>query len=98
MTFDSLSVETQESQEYFGVLFSQSCIMHVADLDPMWCKCLVEDNIMKRLSICETLQKDVTRLMTSIENNPHAASELWIVAIICPAGMHAHSQHTTCLH
>jgi len=74
--FNLCSVETQESQEYFSALFSQSCIMHVADLDPMWCKCPVEDDISKWLSIHETLQKDVTRLMTSIENNPHAASKL----------------------
>ncbi len=77
----------------FSMLFSQSCIMHVADLNPMWCKHPVEDNVTKRLSICETLQKDITRLMTSIEYNPHTASELWIIAIICPAGMHTLSAH-----
>ncbi len=95
--FDSLPVETQESQEYFGALFLQSCIMHVADLNPMWCKHPVEDKAMRQLSIHKTLQKDVTCLMTSIENNPHAASELWIVAVICSAGTDTHLLHATCL-
>jgi hypothetical protein len=85
--FNIIVVETQESQQYFSMLFTQRCIMHVADLDPMWCKQPSEDNATKHLLIHKTLQKDITKLMVSIENNPHAAAKLWIVAVVCPTGM-----------